>query len=275
VNERQPQRVGLGQICELFGVSRQAYYKYQKATLKQFLEEQLIVSEVKKIRRSQARVGTRKLQKMLRKLGIEVGRDTLFNILRAKEMLVRPRKKYVRTTNSWHRFHKYPNLIKELEIVEPNQVWVADLTYIETLAGFCYLALITDVYSRKIIGYDLSRNLTIEGSQRALRMALKNIPHPQRPIHHSDRGLQYCSAGYVEILTRNGIRISMTEESHVYENALAERVNGILKSEFMLGETLRSFEVAKELVCESIKIYNEQRLHISLNYETPAYRYAA
>lgn len=268
-------RAGLAQICHLFGVSRQAYYKYQKATIKQFLEEQLIVNTVQKIRRSQPCVGTRKLQKMLVDFGIDVGRDRLFNVLRNHKMLIKPNKKYMRTTNSWHRFHKYPNLIKELEIVEPNQVWVADLTYLETLEGFCYLALITDTYSRKILGYHLSRSLAIEGCQRALTMALKNVPHPKRLIHHSDRGLQYCSAGYVELLHRHGAQISMTEENHVYENALAERVNGILKSEFMLGEKLRSFEVAKELVREAIKIYNEQRLHMSLNYETPAYRYAA
>lgn len=268
-------QAGLAQICQVFGVSRQAYYKYQKATIKRFLEEQLIVSNVKKIRRSQVRVGTRKLQKMLVKLGIHVGRDTLFNILRTQKMLIKPHQRYVHTTNSWHRFHKFPNLIKELEIIEPNQVWVADLTYLETLEGFCYLALITDAYSRKILGYDLSRSLAIEGCQRALKMALRNVPHPEQLIHHSDRGLQYCSAGYVDILNRNGVRISMTEEHHVYENALAERVNGILKSEFMLGEKLRSFEVAKELVDEAIKIYNQQRLHMSLNYETPAYRHAA
>ena len=266
---------GLARICKLFGVSRQAYYKYQRAAIKRFLEEQLMVNTVQKIRRSQPRVGARKLQKMLLDFGIDVGRDALFNVLRNHKMLIKPNKKYMRTTNSWHRFHKYSNLIKELEIVAPNQVWVADLTYLETLEGFCYLALITDTYSRKILGYNLSRSLAIEGCQRALTMALKSVVHPERLIHHSDRGLQYCSAGYVDVLSRNGVRISMTEESHVYENALAERVNGILKNEFMLGEKLRSFEVAKELVDESIKTYNEQRLHMSLNYETPAYRYAA
>ena len=205
---------------------------------------------------------------------IQIGRDKLFAVLRKNRMLVVPKKKYVRTTNSYHRFRKYKNLIKDLNITAPNQVFVADITYLDTLEGFCYLALITDVYSRKIVGYDVSKSLSFEGCQRALKMALKGVREPEKLIHHSDRGIQYCSSGYVQILQENKIQISMTELNHAAENALAERVNGILKTEFMLGDKLQSFEIAKELVKETIKIYNEQRLHMSLDYQTPAMRYA-
>lgn len=211
---------------------------------------------------------------MLNDSGFKIGRDKLFALLRKHRMLVVPKKKYPKTTNSYHRFRKYKNLIKDLKITSPNQVFVADITYVDTLEGFCYLALITDVYSRKIVGYDLSKSLAIEGCQRALRMALKGINEPEKLIHHSDRGFQYCSIGYIEILQKYKVKISMTEVDHAAENALAERVNGILKSEFMLGDKLQSFEVAKELVKDSIKIYNEERLHMSIDYQTPAMRYA-
>lgn len=263
------------EICDVFDVSRQAFYKHQKTTRKDFIDEQLIISAVRQIRRSQPRVGTRKLQKMLQASGFQIGRDKLFDILRKYKMLVKPKRNRRKTTNSRHRFRKYNNLIKEREVSRPNEVVVADITYLDTLDGFCYLVLITDLYSRKIVGWDLSRSLAVEGAQRALRRALRSVPNPETLIHHSDRGIQFCSHGYVDLLENHNADISMTEEDHVYENAVAERVNGILKTEFLLGEKLQSFEIAKELVAESIKIYNEERLHLSLNYQTPAYRYAA
>jgi len=169
-------------------------------------------------------------------------------------LLINKKKKYVRTTQSYHRFRTYKNLIKDLEMTQPNQVFVSDITYLDTLEGFCYLALITDAYSRKIVGYSVSQSLSIEFCLDALRQALKGVEAPDKLIHHSDRGIQYCSHAYVELLLKNKVNISMTEENHVYENALAERVNGILKQEFMLGETLTSFAIAKELVKESVKI---------------------
>jgi len=175
----------------------------------------------------------------------------------------------VYTTQSGHRFKKYPNLIKSLSLHAPNRVYVSDITYIRTLEGFCYLSLITDKYSRKIVGYALSMSLSIEGCLEALRMALKDLNKTEQLIHHSDRGIQYCSKDYVDLLSENNVRISMTEENHVYENSLAERVNGILKDEFMLGETLQSYSVAKRLVDDSIKIYNEERYHMALNLKTP------
>ena len=256
-------------------MTRQAYYNRNKLTDRRALRDQLLADEVRKIRQRQPKVGGRKLHKMLMKnfkdTEMQIGRDCFFNLLREKDLLVPKNKNYVRTTYSSHRFRKYGNLIKDIEITGPNQAFASDITYIDTLDGFCYLALITDVYSRKIVGYDLSQSLSIEGSLRALKMALKNVSRLIRDklIHHSDRGIQYCSHAYVKLLESKGVKISMTEENHVYENALAERVNGILKIEFMLGEKLQSFEVAKELVKESIQIYNNERLHMSIDYQTP------
>jgi len=238
----------------------------------------MILNEVKKVRHRQPKVGTRKLHRMvnaqLKQDGIQIGRDRLFGLLRSHNLLIKPRRRYQQTTYSRHRFHKYGNLIREIKLVRPNQLYVADITYILTLEGYCYLALITDAYSRKIVGYDLGRSLGIEGSLRALKMALAQLKGPIELVHHSDRGIQYCSHAYVDLLYNHGVQISMTEENHVYENALAERVNGILKNEFLLGETLVSFEVAKELAKEAILIYNNERLHLSLNYMTPEMKHA-
>lgn len=217
--------------------------------------------------------GGRKLRKMLADEGIQIGRDRLFRLLRNNQLLLRRRRKHVKTTDAYHRFRVYPNRIKDLSVQRPNQVFVSDITYLRTGDDFCYLALVTDLFSRKIVGYDVSRSLAVEGAQRALMMALEKVTEPDKLIHHSDRGIQYCCYAYVDMLNTNGIKISMTEANHCYENAVAERVNGILKSEFMLGKTLYSFKVAKELVKEAITIYNHERLHLSLNYQTPESTY--
>lgn len=180
------------------------------------------------------------------------------------------RKKYSsRTTNSLHRFHKYKNIIKDVEVNRPNQVWVSDITYIRTNKGFCYLALITDMHSRKIVGYDLSDSLEMTGCVRALKKALKQSGKRSPQIHHSDRGIQYCSNVYTQILKRNNISISMTEDNHCYENAMAERVNGILKDEFYLDQTFDSLQHAKRATKNAINLYNEIRLHLSLDFKTP------
>ena len=180
------------------------------------------------------------------------------------------RKKYnSRTTNSLHRFYKYKNIIKDVEVTRSNQVWVSDITYIRTLKGFCYLALITDVHSRKIIGYDLSDSLELKGCVRALNKAIYQAKNIKEIIHHSDRGIQYCSNVYTQILKRNKIDISMTEENHCYENAMAERVNGILKDEFYLDQTFTNVSQAKKVTKNAINLYNEVRLHLSLDYKTP------
>jgi len=265
----------VGKICNFFGYSRQAYYQSRQVQIKEFIDEQLIISEVKHIRKRQSRVGGRKLHKMLSAKGLRVGRDKLFKILKKYNLLVRPRKSFVKTTNSFHRFRKYKNLITDLTVTRANEVFVSDITYIATQKGYCYLSLVTDVYSRKIVGFDVSASLAIEGAQRALQMALEQVAEPDTLIHHSDRGIQYCSNGYVNMLKERGVSISMTEQNHCYENSLAERVNGILKDEFMLGERLPSLSVARKVVRESINIYNEERLHMSLDYQIPSMRYAA
>ncbi len=200
---------------------------------------------------------------------LKVGRDTLFNVLRKNQMLTLRKKYSCRTTNSYHRFYKYNNIIKDVEINRPNQVWASDITYIRTVKGFCYLALITDMYSRKIVGYDLSDSLELKGCVRALNKAVYQAKSIKGLIHHSDRGIQYCSNIYTQILKRKNIGISMTEENHCYENALAERVNGILKDEFYMDQTFTNTAHAKRAVKSAINLYNEIRLHLSLDYKTP------
>jgi putative transposase len=239
------------------------------------MKEWIVVQAVRQIRKRQPRVGGRKVHKMLIARELPVGRDTVFEVLRKNDLLVKPVKNYHRTTNSYHRFRTYSNLVREKKVIAPNQVFVADMTYLDTFDGFCYLALVTDLYSRKIVGWNVSKSLSIEGCQKALESALREVSHPEALIHHSDRGIQYCSYGYIEMLKNKNIQISMTEQNHCYENAVAERVNGILKTEFLLGQKLRSFEHALKLTTEAIKTYNEQRLHTSLDYQTPQECYAA
>ena len=200
---------------------------------------------------------------------LKVGRDTLFNVLRKNQMLTLRKRYSCRTTNSYHRFYKYNNIIKDVEINRPNQVWASDITYIRTVKGFCYLALITDMYSRKIVGYDLSDSLELKGCVRALNKAVYQAKSIKGLIHHSDRGIQYCSNIYTQILKRKKIDISMTEENHCYENAMAERVNGILKDEFYMDQTFTNTGHAKRAVKSAIKLYNEIRLHLSLDFKTP------
>ena len=207
--------------------------------------------------------------------GVTIGRDRLFDLLRCKGLLIRPKRRYVRTTNSNHWFTKYRNLIRDIQIKRTGEVIVGDITYIETREGYCYLSLLTDVYSHKIVGYHLSQSLSVEGSLKALEMALRGIKDRFGMIHHSDRGIQYCCNAYTDRLRKAGVSISMTEENHVYENALAERVNGILKNEFLLGECLPSYKMACKMVKEVINIYNNERLHMSINYMTPARKFAA
>ena len=235
--------------------------------------EQKIVEIVKQRRKSLPREGVRKLCKSLKSefdnVYLKVGRDTLFNILRKYNMLTLRKKPSYRTTNSLHRFYKYNNIIKDMEVTQPNQVWVSDITYIRTIKGFCYLALITDMYSRKIVGYDLSDSLEMAGCVRALQKALKQAGKRSPQVHHSDRGIQYCSNVYTQILRTKKIKISMTEENHCYENALAERVNGILKDEFYLDQTFDSLQHAKRATKNAINLYNQIRLHLSLDFKTP------
>ena len=260
-------------ITHCFGLKRDAYYKYKARADKRLKLEQQIISIVKKRRKSLPREGVRKLTKSLdidfNKANIKVGRDTLFNVLRKYQMLTLRKKTSARTTNSYHRFYKYNNIIKDVKVIRPNQVWVSDITYIRTIKGFCYLALITDVHSRKIVGYDLSDSLELKGCVRALNKAIYQAKDINGLIHHSDRGIQYCSNVYTQILKKKKIDISMTEENHCYENAMAERVNGILKDEFYLDQTFDNVAHAKRATKNAINLYNEVRLHLSLDYKTP------
>jgi len=245
----------------------------------------IVIEMVHQIRTTQKRVGTRRIAEMLKsplsQHGIKIGRDKLFALLASNNLLIRQRKrKRPNTTDSNHPFRKYPNLIKGLEIKYANQLWVSDITYISLAAvRFCYLSLITDVYSRKIIGHCLYPSLKKEGPLMALEMALETRSESifYKTIHHSDRGLQYCSNEYINQLMNANTAISMTENGDPGENAIAERVNGILKSEFLLDKQFANYQQACTAVEEAIKIYNQQRLHSSRNYLTPdqVYRQAA
>ncbi len=272
----QSRKTGLASIqnvCSCLRLNRDAYYKCKGRLEQRKCMEAKVIELVKQERNLQARVGTRKLHKHLKDAfqeeGVNVGRDRLFDILRANNMLVNRKKVSYKTTNSYHHFYKYNNLIKDLKITDPNQVWVSDITYIRTVKGFCYLALVTDLYSRKIVGYDVSDSLELAGCLRALKKALASARPAEGLIHHSDRGIQYCSKQYVAELQKRKVKISMTEENHCYENAVAERVNGILKDEFYLDQCFVNTLNAKVATKNAIDIYNNKRLHLSLGYKTP------
>jgi len=237
----------------------------------------MIIRLVQDVRRYQPRIGGKKLYKLLKadidKLeGGTIGRDKFFDVLRKRELLVKRRKKYVRTTDSYHRFRKYKNKLKEKFLTASNQAYASDITYLRTRTGFVYLFLQTDVYSRLITGWDLSDSLSIEGAIKALNMTIKQCPKTEKVIHHSDRGIQYCSKEYVKILRRNKMEISMTEENHCYENGLAKRVNGILKQEFLIYRCKNGKELNK-LIKESVWYYNTKRPHLSLKMKTPNFVY--
>lgn len=267
------------EVCEEYGITRQGYYKGQKKVEKEALEEEIIVKMILNIRKQLIRSGGKKLYYLLKadlkETGIKIGRDKFFEILRNNGLLVKRKTYSVRTTNSNHPFRKYGNLIKEMKIERINQVYVSDITYLRTMKGFCYLSLVTDVYSRKVVGYNLSKSLSIEGALEALQNALESKEDLNGLIHHSDRGIQYCSKKYTELLTLHGAQISMSEQGNPYENAIAERVNGILKDEFLLNRTFNSFEIAKKSVDEAIYTYNYIRPHLSIAYLTPEQKYAA
>jgi len=269
----QGQYKSISQLCEHFGVKRDSYYKYQRRKNSAIATKETVLSMVKERRGDLPREGGKKMYRAFKeeflKKEIKLGRDGLFTILREQDLLVKRKRSFVKTTNSYHKFHKYKNLIKDIKINRPNQVWVSDITYIRLRQGHCYLALITDAYSRKIVGYDVSNSLELAGCLRALQIAMRQARHTQGLIHHSDRGLQYCSNQYVEQLQKHNINISMTEENHCYENAIAERVNGILKDEFYLDQNFANVELARKASENAIKMYNNKRLHLSLGYKTP------
>jgi putative transposase len=257
----------------LFGYSKQAYYKRKSHLLKSDLDKECLNSLVMSVRQKLPKTGGKKLYFMLKddfkRHQIKIGRDKLFDFLRDEYLLVPKVRRYYKTTNSRHWMRKYPNLIKEVEINRPEQIWVADITYLRTKDKTHYLHLITDAYSKKIVGYKLSDNLMATSTLEALKIAVVNRKYSNSLIHHSDRGLQYCSKEYTEYLSRNNILISMTQSYDPYENAIAERVNGILKEEFGLFEIFENVENLKKQVEESILFYNQIRVHLSINMLTP------
>lgn len=265
----------LGSLCGLFGVTRQAYYEAAAHEKKTSIIHSLVLSLVSDYRNDIPLIGTRKLHFLLLPAllehGVTIGRDQLFDLLRFHGLLIRRRKRMVKTTDSSHWLKKYPNLIKDLIVTKSNQLWVSDLTYIKTLEGFSYLSLITDAFSRKIVGYCLYPTLEAIGCINALKMAVTSRTYDPTYflIHHSDRGIQYCSAEYVNILKEENIAISMTQSGSPYDNALAERVNGIIKNEFFPKRVYQNHREAVKAIAKIIHAYNMKRPHASIDYLTP------
>lgn len=264
----------LSRISGLFGKSRQAFHQMESRRMKESINDEIILVYVKEIRHQQPRIGTRKLHSMLQDAftsnHIKIGRDKFFKLLRKNDLLVKRRRKRLKTTDSDHVFKKYPNLIKEYIPSGPEQIWASDMTYLSTEQGFVYLSLVTDQYSKKIMGYHVHATLEANGPLEALRIALKNRTcFSSTLVHHSDRGIQYCCEEYTSLLESNGIKISMSSRGNPYENAIAERVNGILKTEFYLDRFFRDISQVKVVVQESVRVYNTQRPHASCNYLTP------
>jgi transposase InsO family protein len=261
-------------LCCFFGITRQAYYKRLKQNEREVVKEELIIKLVQQIRRNNKKMGGKKLYWLLQddihRMDATMGRDKFFFLLRQWGLLVQHRRKYAITTQSYHRFRVYKNKLLDFIPERPHHAWVCDITYVRIKKGFVYLFLITDAYSRKIVGWELSNSLGLEGALRCLGMAIRQCPCPDGLIHHSDRGFQYCSNDYVGKLKAKGIEISMAEAGNCYENAMAERVNGILKSEYGLEETFADQREARQCASEGIKAYNEQRPHWSLNLKIPA-----
>lgn len=270
--------IGLAKLCGWFGISRQAYYQNNWEGISSTLEEEIIIKQIKFIRNKHRKIGTRKLYEMIQPFLLEhqikMGRDALFNMLADNHLLIRKRKRRIQTTNSYHWLRKYPNLIKNLVPTSCNQLWVSDITYWKISTGeHLYISLITDAYSHKIVGYHVAQTLETVESTYALKMALSGLlegPESHFQLtHHSDRGIQYCSHNYVKLLQDNNIQISMTENGDPLENAIAERVNGIIKEEYLETYEIEDIKEARELLKNVIGLYNEERPHMSIGNLTP------
>ena len=262
--------------CQWFGISPQAYYQARKRCLQRAAEDQLIVELVQAIRQRHPRMGGRKLRHELKEtlaaLGISRGRDAFFELLGQRDLLVPIKRSRHRTT--WAGLRRYPNLLHGLSVTQVNQVWVGDITYVITEQGFVYLALLTDIFSRFIVGYDISSSLAVEGSLRALKQAILRSDHNLKGlIHHSDHGIQYTADAYQDHLDDADIKPSMGQIGNCYDNALAERVNGILKLEYALDDLFINLKHAQNAVREAVWLYNYERPHLSLDYAKPAQIY--
>jgi len=270
--------IGLAKLCGWFGVTRQAYYQNGWKGAEISIEEDIILKEVLKIRKNHRRMGTRKLHDKLHLFMLEhqikMGRDALFDLLSSNYLLVRKRKRRIQTTQSFHWLRKYPNLIRDFVPTGPNQLWVSDITFWKINGGHVYISFITDAYSHKVVGYHVAETLEAVESLQALKMALSGLfmepdGHFQL-IHHSDRGVQYCSFEYVKLLKDNNIQISMTENGDPLENALAERLNGILKDEYLIDSPVTSLEEARKVLARAVSLYNEDRPHMSIGNLYPS-----
>jgi putative transposase len=258
--------------CHLFGIDRQVYYRSLRRKADRQSKAVQVVALIADTRLVMPRIGTRKLYYLLedKLLALKIGRDKFFGILRANHLLVEARRSYHVTTDSHHRFRKHKNLILETPVTRPEQVWVSDITYIGKREKPCYLSLVTDAYSKKIMGYYVADNMSTESSVMALKMAIKNRRNNTDALfHHSDRGVQYCSDRYQKVLLKNNIQCSMTNNGDPYENAVAERINGILKQEFAIDTYHLDLNIMRKIVQETIEIYNDKRPHYSNHMLTP------
>ena len=267
--------VSLVRMCRLLGITRQAYYQHfwqQEAT---GIEESLVLGHIAQIRKCHRSMGGRKLYELLQPFLIEhkikMGRDALFHLLAVNGLLVKRRRRYATTTFSNHWLRKWPNLIRDKTVCWANELWVSDITYWKTGVTHAYISLVTDAFSHKIVGYHVAETLESVETIKALKMALKTIPgNLSRSLtHHSDRGIQYCSAAYVKLLQDKGIQISMTENGDPLENAIAERINGIIKNEYLKHYQVTDIHDAKRQLQVAVKLYNEQRPHLSIGMLTP------
>jgi transposase InsO family protein len=266
-------QVSLSRFCRLLGVTRQAYYQHYWHAEEITLEQEMVLQQVQYFRRHHRYMGGRKLYEKLQPFMLEhqikMGRDALFDLLSANKLLVRKKKRSIHTTQSFHWLRKYPNMVKDFIPTAPDQLWVSDITYWQISNGYVYLSFITDAYSHKIVGYHVAETLETVETLQALKMALSNLSGPHQLIHHSDRGIQYCSAPYIKLLQENGIGISMTENGDPRENAVAERINGIIKQEYLEGHQVNNKVEAIELVSAAVKLYNTDRPHMSIGNLTP------
>lgn len=260
-------------ICQWLGISRQAYYQSEKRARMTVQHTKQVIDLVMNYRYLMPSIGTRKLYWLIRPqllaLGLKIGRDKLFNILKENDLLIRPKRRYTKTTDSKHWMRKHPNLLKTYTPIQANEVLVSDITYVESAEGVHYLSLVTDAYTRQIRGYKLSKDMKAENVVQAFEMAMSHGDERAKVmIHHSDRGSQYCSELYQAALNKHNVTPSMTDGYDCYQNALAERINGILKQEF-LTTRCNNLEELDQLIKESIEIYNGYRPHLSLNMLTP------
>jgi putative transposase len=272
-------KFSLKEICRLFGRSPQAWYHLKDHQDEGAMKEAIILEKVRIIRNEQPKIGVIKLRIMLQqeleKEHLKIGRDCFFRLLRENGLLIKSKRRHFVTTNSHHHFKIWSDLVNRRPAIMAEEIWVSDITYIRCKSSFAYLSLVTDAYSRKIVGYNLSRNLKAEGCIKAFTMAYKVKLYPKRPlIHHSDRGIQYCCDAYVKLLQHHQISISMTQSGSPYDNAIAERVNGILKNEYGLNQIQLSFTQAEQAVQRAIYLYNFQRPHFSCELKTPQHRHA-